>query len=83
MQAIQETLITYLQDDLLVSIDDVKTDQNLLAAGVIDSFGFIEMIGFLEKEFQIRFSDDEIQEPGIATIAGITNMISAKQKRAA
>ena len=80
---IQSTILDYLRDDMLVDVDQVEQDQNLLASGHIDSFGFIEMITSLEKKFQIKFTDDDIQKPEITSVSGIAGIISGQLEKAA
>lgn len=80
---IQQAVLTYLQDDMLVDTGEIQMDQNLLATGHVDSFGFIEMITALEKMFQIKFSDDDIQKPEITTVDGLTSLISSHKQKAA
>lgn len=81
MDNIQETLLAYLRDSLLVDTDQIKPEQNLLVSGHIDSFSFIEMITFLEKKFQIKLTDDDIQRPEITTLSGLTAMIEDHRQK--
>lgn len=83
MSDIHRTILDYLEDDMLVDVDQIRPDQNLLATGHIDSYGFIEMISYLEKEFGIKFTDDDIQKPEITTVLGLVSLISNHQEKAA
>ncbi|MCI5059437.1 MAG: acyl carrier protein [Alphaproteobacteria bacterium] len=83
IQDIQSTILDYLRDDMLVDVDQLELDQNLLASGHIDSFGFIEMITSLEKKFQIKFTDDDIQKPEITSVSGIADIIASRIEKAA
>ena len=51
---------------------------HFLDGGVIDSFGMIELIEGIERQFSIRFDQHDFQNPGIFTIAGLAEMIAAK-----
>jgi len=35
-------------------------DDSLLESGVVDSFGILEIVGFLEKNFHITIEDEEL-----------------------
>lgn len=55
---------------------DEKTD--LFEQGLVDSFGFVELVKFLEKEFEIRFSDEELFSYQLNTLTNITDMVTKK-----
>jgi len=54
---------------------DASPDTDLFEAGLIDSFGFVELVGFLEGTFGVKFSEVDLQSVEIATLSGITRMI--------
>ena len=83
MEHVQSKILSYLKDSMLVDIDQIKMDENLLSSGHIDSFSFIEMVSFIEKEFQIKLSDDDIQKPEITTVSGITDIVASLMDQAA
>jgi acyl carrier protein len=56
-------------------------DASLLEAGVIDSTGVLELVGFLEQTYGIRIEDDELLPENLDTINGIVAFV--EQKRAA
>jgi acyl carrier protein len=49
--------------------DSTPDDYDLLASGVIDSFGIIELIGDLEDRFDVTLEFDEVQ-PEVVTVVG-------------
>ena len=48
---------------------------NYFNAGIIDSFGVIELIESIEQEFKIRFSEDHFQDRRFPTISGLAEII--------
>ncbi len=46
-----------------------------LKAGLIDSFGFVELIAFIETEFQIELNDKNFVDPRFRTIEGVGDII--------
>lgn len=46
-----------------------------LKDGLIDSFGFVEFIAFIESEFQIVLSDKNFVDPRFRTIEGVVDII--------
>ena len=41
-------------------INEVADTQSLMEAGIIDSLGIFRLVSFLEDNFRVRISDDEI-----------------------
>ncbi len=56
----------------------LAADQSLLAARLIDSTGVLELVGFLEEQFQIQVADDELVPENLDTIANIVAYIERK-----
>lgn len=70
----------YVDDNFLYArgsayIDD---DAALLALGVIDSLGVMELLMFLEQAFGIVAADDEITEANLGSFSGIADFVIAK-----
>jgi acyl carrier protein len=49
-----------------------------LGAGIIDSTGVLELIGYLEEKFQLQFGDDELVAENFDTIIKITAFLKKK-----
>jgi len=54
----------------------VKADTDLFAAGLIDSYGLIELVKFLELTYGIVLSDDDLASTDLTTLAGITRLVA-------
>lgn len=50
---------------------------DLFEAGLIDSFGFVELVSFIEGTFGVRFTDDDLASPETSSLAGITRLVLA------
>lgn len=61
---------------------EVKVDTDLFEAGLIDSFGFVELVSFLEGTFEVKFTDDDLASPDTATLGGITRTVLARRQPA-
>ena len=68
----------YMRPDFVLGDDDP-----LLAKGVIDSMGVMEMIGFLTSEFGIAVADEEVTEENLGSLQAIARFVAAKQRRTA
>lgn len=72
----------YLAETLLIEFADddsgVREDANLFESGLIDSFAFVQLVAFLEKEFDIKISDDEVLSDSLSSFAKIRSFVEAK-----
>jgi len=58
-------------------------DVSLVAGGLIDSTGMLEMIGFLEQRFGIAIGEDEVVPANLDSIGRIRAYVARKQERTA
>lgn len=73
----------YVETTFLVDLDggELSTSSNLFAAGVIDSFGVVGIVTFLESELGVSFTDEELLSPDLASVEGMARMVEAKRAR--
>ena len=58
----------------------LSLNSNFFNEGAIDSFGLIILIEEIEKEFNIKFSKEELQDPRFATIEGLSEILKEKNE---
>ncbi len=76
-QKIQEFLMSnFFLDDSFV----INRDESLIYQGVLDSTGTIELISFIEKEFDITINNDEIIPENFDSIQSIISFISSRHQ---
>lgn len=63
----------YLQPDL-----DLGDDQDLLALGVVDSLGFVELVEEVQSLFGITVDDVEVTEENFGSIDAIVGFVQRK-----
>jgi acyl carrier protein len=81
---VKEAIRNFLTKDLLVEFDnDVDDDSDLFQLGLIDSYAYIELIRFVEREFAIRFTDEEILSNVMVSLSGISTLVSDKLRASA
>lgn len=56
-------------------------DSSLIEAGLIDSTGVLELVGFLEERFDLRITNEELLPENLDSIDNIVAFV--EQKRAA
>jgi acyl carrier protein len=60
----------------------IEIDTDLFETGILDSFGFVELLGFLEKETGRSVTEEEMDDPRFNTVAGIVEVMSEKPSEA-
>jgi acyl carrier protein len=61
---------------------DLAVDTDLFETGILDSFGFVELVGFLEKETGQSVSEEDMNDPRFTTVAGMVEVLSEKANAA-
>lgn len=54
-------------------------DDHLLANGILDSLGVLDLVGYLEREFGIAVSDDDLLPEHFETLRRLTAFVEDKQ----
>ena len=75
----------FIADNFLLG-DDVQNlpgSASLIDAGVIDSTGVLELVGFLEDRYGIRIADQELLPENLDSIDNVIRFVGEKQSAAA
>jgi len=77
---VKEWIINWFGENSDLKIEEIKNnvDDDYLAKGWIDSFKFISFITDLEKNFNIKFLNDEFQNKSFSTISGLCKIVEEK-----
>lgn len=77
---IKSRVRAFVQENFLYAMPDFELgdDDRLLERGVVDSMGVAEMIAFVETEFGVVTSDDEVSETNYGSLAAIARFVAAK-----
>ncbi|MFW2543792.1 acyl carrier protein [Primorskyibacter sp. 2E107] len=78
-------LRTFIAEEFAVDIPaaQLTDDLDLIDTGIVDSLGVLKLIAFLEGEFELTITPDELDADLYRTIGQIETMIDAKQMQAA
>ncbi len=75
MQQIRE----YIAENILLGDGDVLEENvSFQESGILDSTGFLGLITFVEGEFGIEISDDELDPENLETLSKISNFVEKK-----
>lgn len=80
MNEIHQTLRSFIRENFLFGQEDTfANDDSFLSLGIIDSTGVLELVAFLESEYQIAIADEELVPDNLDSIANLTQFINAKR----
>jgi len=76
---IYQEVTAHLAKKFKVKLEDGVNEQtDLFLEGLIDSFGFVELVTFLEETFQIHFEESEIKFESLNTVSNIVATVKKK-----
>lgn len=74
-----QQILSFIEDELLDDPDvEVKPDTSLFQDRVLDSLNLVQLIGFLEKTFNVKIGTSEVT---IDNLDSINNMIRFLDKK--
>lgn len=75
-----------IQDDLERAIREIgqippgdrmfSRDTELFDSGYLDSLGIVSLTAYIEQEYEVSLTDDQLFDPRFTTIAGISKIIT-------
>lgn len=78
-QSIQSVIQAYLEETLLIEFDDEITDEtDLFKAGILDSFGYLQLVNFLKDSYDIEFTIDEMMTNIAVSLEGLVELVEQK-----
>jgi acyl carrier protein len=77
-QIILQNISTYLRELLSLEEESLGPNAALLEAGLIDSVSIFNLIGFMEEQFAIAVSDEDVTLENFETPAAIARLVANK-----
>ncbi len=77
----KEKIKQFIVNDLILDDSGINlTDTTpLIDSGVVDSLGIMKLLGFLENDFLIKISGDDLIPDNFATINAINDLVKKKK----
>lgn len=75
---IKEKIVKIIGESSGYEEEEISKVSNLISDEIIDSLGMIELISFLEKEFNVIFSEDDLVLENFETLNKIIDLIELK-----
>jgi acyl carrier protein len=80
MEDVQQRVKRFVMENFFVSDpSEIGDDTSLIATGMVDSTGMLEVITFLESEFGVRVRDQEMVPGNLETIGRIAAFVERKR----
>ncbi len=79
--SVHDEIRQFIIDNFLMGQDpdSLKDDSSFLEEGVIDSTGVLELVGFLEENYEIKVEDEELIPENLDSIQNICAYLKAKR----
>jgi acyl carrier protein len=68
-----------LEHSVTPGVTTLDDGWSLMEQGVLDSFGLVELLGFLEERFGLQVADEEMEAAHFATVQSICEFVARKQ----
>ena len=69
----------FIQNELQRPLGGVANGDSLLEAGVLDSVGVLQVVSFVEQQFGITVSEDEMMPDNFESIDAIAAFVQRRQ----
>ncbi|HEX7603620.1 MAG TPA: acyl carrier protein [Polyangiaceae bacterium] len=79
MSDFRDRVRTFITTNFYAPDPAFSDDASLLDAGIVDSTGVLEVISFLETEFQITVADEEMLPDNLDSVARIVAFVERKK----
>jgi acyl carrier protein len=75
---VRDFILNKLADSACATGEGIQDSDSLLDTGVLDSFGMMHLLSFLEERFQMRLDGQELMPENFDTIDAISQLVIAK-----
>jgi acyl carrier protein len=75
----KEDIKKFIIDTLMFGEGSLEDDQQLFESGAIDSLGFIKLLSFIEKTYNVQIDMSEVTMDKFGSINDIEKTIKEKQ----
>jgi acyl carrier protein len=77
---INEKIRSYVLEETFAEDGQINNQTLIFKEGYFDSMGFVRLVSYLENEFGIKISDDDLVEQNFESINAISNFVSNRFK---
>ena len=74
-------ILDYIKDHSDInSTKEIPLDESLLSSGILDSFGIIEFVEFVESEFDIKIPDEDFSSKNFGSVNNVIKYVISKNE---
>lgn len=77
----KEQIEKFIVETFMFGEGTLEDDEQLFESGIIDSMGFIKLLSFIEKTFNVPVDMSEVTMDKFGTVNDIVKMINTKLKK--
>ena len=78
MQQVIQTLGEYIKEQYNAKLEK---QENIFNSGIIDSLGFVNLIGFISEAFEIEFEPEDLIEDNFYSLQRMAQFILQKKEK--
>ncbi len=79
MKDVKDKIKNFIIENFLFGeTEGLKDDTSFLEEGIIDSTGILELVNFIEEEFEIAVDDEELIPENLDSINNVTVYVEKK-----
>lgn len=79
---VSDRIRSFIKEEVMLDTDAQIGDDSPLLDGILDSLALMQLVAFLEEEFETEIDDTEVTADNFKTIADIERLVSGRLARA-
>ncbi len=83
MEQIKQTVKNYILENVLYGAgeDELNYEDSFLEKGIIDSTGVLEIVSFIEEEYDFTVEDEEMVPENLDSVNNLAQFIKGKTEK--
>ena len=79
MNGFKQSLMSYLADNFDVDAEDIEETTPLFSSNLLDSFGMVDLVSFIESEASVKFEALDLHMDNLDSVQKILSFVDRKQ----
>src|SRR4029077_20969890 len=76
-----QSILDYLRGSVLLDpAEEIPLEQSLLEAGILDSYGIVDLMTFLEREFGLTIPDEDVTKEKLGSIRKMARYVGTRRQ---
>jgi acyl carrier protein len=75
---ITDKIRSYVLEETFADGGKIKNDSLIFREGYFDSMGFVRLVSFIENEFGIRITDEDLVEKNFESVNAISSFVLSR-----